>query len=274
MPFTVSHIAAVLPAHRPLSRLHLFTAAVIGSMAPDFGMLVPGEVSRWQSHSISALFTFCLPWGMAVYVLTVLLIKPALREIAPDGAYARLRDADSRAPPLSLRHWLLAAVVILLAAVTHLVWDGFTHENARGVRMFPILAAYGPGVEGHALRLWSWLQYGSSVVGLAVVVCALLLWLRHSPAPTAPLQRALGLTERRLWFAAYFVLPLVGLCFSLWHLQQSPLITWALGAKIERVASSGMRTSSVSLALVSLLVLLRLRLLGARQPSRPQGARP
>jgi hypothetical protein len=81
------------------------------------------------------------------------------------------------------------------------------------------------------------------------------------------LPRALHRTERRLWFAVYFVLPLVGLCFSLWHLRQMPMRTWALDADIERVASTGMRTSGVSLALVSLLVLVRLRLLGERPRS-------
>jgi hypothetical protein len=50
MPFTISHIAAVLPAYRPLVRARLFTAAVIGSMVPDFGILLPGGLSRLQTH--------------------------------------------------------------------------------------------------------------------------------------------------------------------------------------------------------------------------------
>ena len=33
MPFTVSHIAAVLPAHRWFTRANVFSAAVIGSMS-------------------------------------------------------------------------------------------------------------------------------------------------------------------------------------------------------------------------------------------------
>ena len=65
MPFTVSHIAAVLPGYRPLKRAHVLTAAVIGSMVPDFGLLVPGFMARWQTHSLPGLFTFCLPIGLA-----------------------------------------------------------------------------------------------------------------------------------------------------------------------------------------------------------------
>ena len=129
MPFTVSHVAAVLPGYRALSRARLFTAAVIGSMAPDFGMLLPGFVARWQTHSLLALFSFCLPMGLAAYGLTLLLIKPAVIEIVPDGAYARLRAADAMAAPRHLRAWLYAALAILLGAITHLIWDAFTHED-------------------------------------------------------------------------------------------------------------------------------------------------
>ena len=94
MPFTVSHIAAVLPGYRPLTRAQMFTAAVIGSMVPDFGMLMPGTMVRWQTHSLPALFTFCLPVGLTAYWLTLLLIRPAVLEVVPDGAYLRLRAAS------------------------------------------------------------------------------------------------------------------------------------------------------------------------------------
>ncbi len=166
MPFTVSHIAAVLPGYRPLTRANVFTAAVIGSMAPDFGVLVPGAIARWQTHSLTALFTFCLPVGLTVYWLTLLLIRPAVLELMPDGAYVRLRASP---PPPSIRQpsaWLYAGVALLLGAMTHLIWDAFTHEDARGVRMFPLLTDYGLEISGHPMRLYRWLQYGSSVVGL------------------------------------------------------------------------------------------------------------
>ena len=39
----------------------------------------------------------------------------------------------------SLKQWVLAACGVLGGAITHLVWDAFTHEGARGVRMFPAL---------------------------------------------------------------------------------------------------------------------------------------
>src|SRR5262249_2987270 len=96
MPFTVSHVAAVVPLYRPLSPVHVFSAAVIGSMVPDFGMLLPGSLERWQTHSFAALFSFCLPLGLIAYWLTQRLVKPAVAEVLPDSAYLRLRSEHPR----------------------------------------------------------------------------------------------------------------------------------------------------------------------------------
>ncbi len=41
MPFTISHAAAVLPFARLLARWRLLSATIIGSMVPDFGLLLP-----------------------------------------------------------------------------------------------------------------------------------------------------------------------------------------------------------------------------------------
>ena len=60
-------------------------------------------------------------------------------EVLPEGAYARWRPFASPADFASIRQWVLAGCGVLTGAVTHLVWDAFTHENARGVRMIPWL---------------------------------------------------------------------------------------------------------------------------------------
>jgi|HubBroStandDraft_4_1064222.scaffolds.fasta_scaffold85100_1 hypothetical protein len=258
MPFTISHIAAVLPAYRPLVRARLFTAAVIGSMVPDFGILLPGGLSRLQTHSLLGLVTFCLPVGLAAYWLTLLLIRPALLEMMPDGAYVRLRAAP---PPPSITRfsaWLSAAVVLLVGACTHLAWDAFTHENARGVRLIPLLSDYGPDVSGHPLHLYRWLQHGSSAVGLLVVMCALALWLHRSPAPAEPSVRRIAPLERLAWLGAY-VLP--ALLVMAWQASRPwvPTMTpfnnsTALGFVVMR----GLRTAADSLLLVSALIQVRL----------------
>jgi hypothetical protein len=266
MPFTVSHVAAVLPGYRALARARLFTAAVIGSMVPDFGMLLPGSLARWQTHSVQGLFTFCLPVGLAVYALTLLLLKPALMEIVPDGAYVRLRAIDAAAPPRRPGSWLLAALAIVLGAVTHLIWDAFTHENARGVRMFPVLDAYAPELDGHSLRLYHLLQYGSSVVGLLLVVVALGVWLRHAPAPPQPPARRLRAAERWAWAGLYVLLPLMGMGLASAHVLAASQAWLPAGFRLGRIAIAGMRSGAVSLVLLSALLRARLALIGPASP--------
>jgi hypothetical protein len=255
MPFTVSHIAAVLPGHRMLSRAHDLSAAVIGSMVPDFGLLLPIFPSRVETHSLLGLFTFCLPVGLIAYWLNLVLIKPAMLGIVPDGAYARVRAMDAAAPAASTGGWLYAALAILLGAITHLVWDAFTHEHAGGVRMFPVLKDYGPELDGHTLQLYIWLQYASSVIGLVVVIAALVLWLKHVPQPPGHPSRTLRVAERRCWGGLYLGLPLLATLVTLWYDASAPLSSW-----LEKTAIAGMRYGVVTLLLVSLLLRTRLAL--------------
>ena len=259
MPFTISHVAAVLPGYRVLSRAQVFSAAVIGSMVPDFGLLLPGSPARLHTHSLAGLFSYCLPMGLVAYALTLALIKPAVMEIVPDGAYARLRAADAVAPPMGLRSGFYAALAILLGAATHLLWDTFTHENAAGVRMFPVLNEYAPELDGHTLQLYRWAQYGSSVIGLIIVIVAMVLWLRHTPSgPARHPPRRLRRAERLSWIGLYLLLPLLAISASLWHGRAAGLASLPAGSWLERVAIAGMRASIVTLVLVSLLLYARL----------------
>lgn len=258
MAFTLSHVAAVVPAYRPLARAHLFSAAVIGSMAPDFALLLPEALARWQTHSITALASFCLPTGLFAWWLTQRLIKPALIEVLPDGAWARARAQHPSLPLSSLRVWAGAAAGVLLGAVTHLIWDTFTHEDARGVRVIAMLEDYGPGIAGHRLRLYAWLQYGSSVLGLAVLVLALTLWLRHAPAPAVPVTRRIARRERLGWLGLYGLIPLLAAAGSLVrqlvHGHPPWLSAWAIG----RDAAWLLRGGALALILVSAAIRLRL----------------
>src|SRR5271154_3820752 len=107
MPFTISHAAVVLPFSRALARRRLLSAAIIGSMVPDFGLFAPWRMGRTGTHSAMGLLTFCLPIGLATYWIFQYLIKPPLLELLPDGAYARWRPFASPADLADLRQWIL-----------------------------------------------------------------------------------------------------------------------------------------------------------------------
>lgn len=268
MPFTISHIAAILPANRPLRRWGLLSAAIIGTMVPDFGFLFPGHLARSQTHSTLALLKFCLPVGLVAWTLFQVLVKPAWGAVLPDGWRMRLLAEHPSARLKYWRVWLVAAAAILAGAITHLVWDGFTHEDGRGVRMLPFLEDSGPGIGGHALPLYRWLQHGSSVLGLIVVLWAAWRWTRaastappsggHASAPDGSTITLLTRRERMTWLAAYILPPLCTLVLAgAWQIQRHRGMAY-LGRDVSQLAFLALGSGLATLLAVSILIRLRM----------------
>jgi hypothetical protein len=204
MPYTLSHVAAVLPFSRQLARLQILSAMVIGSMVPDFGYLLPIHPLRAATHSAVSLVTFSLPLGLLSYWIFQRWMKAPLFNLLPDQAYLRWRPFSAPATWTSPRQWLLAACGVLLGAVIHLVWDGFTHEGARGMRMMPELDDWQFELHGHHLIGARLLQDGSSMLGIVVILVVLIYGLRRGAAQVAG-PRALSPLQRRTWVLAYAI---------------------------------------------------------------------
>jgi hypothetical protein len=259
MPFTVSHAAVVLPFSRLLARWRLLSAVVIGSMVPDFGLFFPWRVYRFETHTVAGLLSFCLPVGLFTYWMFQYVIKTPLMEVLPDAAAARWRPYSSPAAIFSALQWLLAALGVLAGAVTHLVWDAFTHEGARGVRMIPWLDDPIVEIGNHHMAGVRLLQNGSSLVGLVIVLGFVWYGLRRDSKPFAGasqplLTRALRPRERRAWVLAYV---LAGVVLSgawlIWaHAgEPGPRAGWvsATGAAVAALRGAALSLLSVSLAL-------------------------
>jgi hypothetical protein len=259
MPFTISHAAAVLPFTRPLARWRLLSATVIGSMVPDFGFLMPWRPPRVETHSAMALLTFCLPVGLLTFWIFQKLVKAALLEVLPNATYSRWRPSAQAADPANPVAWLVAAFGILAGAVTHLIWDAFTHEGARGVRMIPALDDPYVEIAGHHLVGPRLLQDMSSLVGLVIVLLIIGFGLRagHPGADNPP--RRLRRTERYSWVAAYVVIAFMFGALSI--LRRRPLdgSVHPLGALLGSYAIAALRGLVASVLVVSVALLLRLR---------------
>jgi hypothetical protein len=172
MPFTPSHVAAVLPGVRWL-RLDP-TCLVIGSMAPDFEYFARGAQSGAFAHTWLGLAVFGLPVTIALALLYHHVVKwPAL--LALPAMLAPVFGVDWRP------RWSIGGVAVLLASaaignVTHVLWDGLTHANGLFVHAFPVLRTpYELPVIG-TIVLHRILQHVSSLVGLAVL--GGYLWMR------------------------------------------------------------------------------------------------
>jgi hypothetical protein len=258
MPFTISHVAAVLPFSRPLARWRLLSATIVGSMVPDFGFLMPWRPARIETHTVIGLVTFCLPVGVATFWIFQLLIKTAVMEILPDATYSRWHRFAAPAEIGSVTQWLLAACGVLAGATTHLVWDAFTHEGARGVRMIPALDDPIVDIAGHHLVGARLLQDVSSLIGLAIVLAVVLYGLRRGRREERP-ARTLPAGERYSWILAYLVMAL--LLAGLFLVARHP--RYAAGASLALMvgnyAIAALRGFAASLVVVSLCLGIRLR---------------
>ena len=195
MPFTISHAAAVLPLHRLSNHKLPLSALMIGSMAPDFGYFFSHEASRQLTHSFAGLFIFALPAGLLVWLFYVAILEKATITLLSDRWHTRFAHTDA----LTLRLVGLASIAIILGAITHLVWDEFTHRETFITLTFPALSAPTPGFRW--LPIYHLLQGLSSVAGLVF----LWMWAQGlHRVPAKSLIRPYKMTERArigaLWF--------------------------------------------------------------------------
>ena len=259
MPFTISHVAVVLPFSRPLARWRLLSATIIGSMVPDFGLLMPWRPPRTETHGAMGLLTFCLPVGLVTFWIFQQLLKTPVMAVLPDAAFARWRRFAQPADIRSVKQWILAACGVLFGAFTHLVWDGFTHEGARGIRMIPVLVDPVVDIAGHRLIGARLLQDVSSLIGLAVVLVIVAYGLRRGQDADARPSRSLRAPERHRWIAGYVVMALLSAGFFLVIRRPTDAAAHSLAVTVGNFAIAVLRGFAAALVLVSLCLTTRLR---------------
>jgi Domain of unknown function (DUF4184) len=258
MPFTLAHPAAVLPLGRQLARWRLLSAALIGSMAPDFGWFLPWRPARFETHSANALLTFCLPLGLAAYWLFQRVIRRSVLELLPSGAHLRWQGSSEPADYRSLKQWLLAACGVLGGAITHLIWDAFTHEGARGLRLFPGLEDSAVEINGHRLAGPRLLQDANSLIGMMIVAAIVLYSLRPERAAANWPRRRLGRAERAMWIGVFALTAAASssLFFILGHHVLLPRVV----VPISGAAIGVLRGLAAAVLLVAIAVNIRLHL--------------
>ncbi|MBK4347616.1 DUF4184 family protein [Lacisediminihabitans changchengi] len=205
MPFTPSHIAAILPVVRtPL----LPASLAIGSMVPDLPYFVPLPVEREFSHSLPGVPLVDLPMGIASVLLWVLVFRAPLLDFAP--AWLRRRFVMPKPWQRTTRALVTGALLVLLSLTvgiaTHLIWDALTHPDGWVVLHAAVLREqYGP------FAGYRWAQYGSSVVGLLVVAVWAVVWVRRTPLHALPLSRLRRSWRVVAWVAVAGVLTVIAL---------------------------------------------------------------
>ncbi|MGW2239258.1 DUF4184 family protein [Streptomyces sp. NPDC001759] len=174
MPFTLSHAAAVLPVVRGdgSGRGRLVPAVLVaGSFSPDMtyfaASAVPGAMEFGGfTHSFAGVFTVDVVVAWLLVALWLLVREPVVALLprawqTRPAVLLRCGVARSRIGAGPAVRWYASAV---LGALTHVVWDAFTHADRWGMRWFPVL-----GTEIAGSPLYWYLQYGGSVVAAVVI---------------------------------------------------------------------------------------------------------
>jgi hypothetical protein len=193
MPFTGAHPLAVLPLIH-VRRLDA-TCLVVGSMSPDLLYFARGELAGTFGHTKLGLALWCVPSTLVVAVLVHFLIKwPALLVVPAPVARRAVGVVDRPWPKdRSVATLLLLPISAAIGAVTHLVWDSFTHAKGFFVQQIGFLRAelqlpvLGETVVHRVLQL------AFSVIGLAVLSYVIVRYFRRAPVravPDVPRSRA------------------------------------------------------------------------------------
>lgn len=165
---------------RPAARWSAASALVIGSMVPDFAYFMPWPDTRHASHTLPGLLSFCLPIGLASVIVFEFFLRRPLTFLLPRF----LRDRLGPITPPRLHHpRVLAASVaaLLVGALTHQVWDSFTHGNGVIVEILPGASESLFKLGGYDFRVYRVFQHASTLLGAALVARAIRDWYRRTP---------------------------------------------------------------------------------------------
>jgi hypothetical protein len=186
MPFTLAHPAAALPFVR--TRL-VFSALVVGTMAPDMEYFLRLSTARPVGHTLPGFLWFTLPMGLVALVVWHELLKRPVVDLLPQAHRARLLPWCGAFPFWPARRLALILFSLMLGATTHVVWDSFTHQHSPGVSMVPMLLTRIDLLFGYSMPLYRVLQHASTFFGFVAIAGAYLWWYRRTQPVATPPRR-------------------------------------------------------------------------------------
>lgn len=174
MPFTFSHPAIVLPLFKLWRQWFSLTGLVIGSITPDFEYFIRMRIQSSISHTPVGLFLFDLPVGLLLTFVFHNIIRNRLYDNLPMFIKRRVSIYKTfNWNNYCGQHWLIVIISVFIGALSHLLWDGFTHSHGIFVEIFPVLTTR-LHIVGNTIPLYRLLQHVSTLAGAWVIGVAIL----------------------------------------------------------------------------------------------------
>lgn len=207
MPFTLCHPAIVLPVYRYLRSITSLPGLVIGSMAPDFVYFFSLGVSGAFTHTPLGVPFYCVPAGLAVYLLYYLLIREPALAWLPGPISSRI-GAPKHWPLRSAQCVATVMASLAIGAASHIAWDSFTHANTVIVNRYDVFRTLVP-LGGYSIPLFKILQRLSTLVGFLVIAAFIAVWFKRAE-PTRLSSGSLNRGPRLLALAGVALTAIAG----------------------------------------------------------------
>ncbi len=222
MPFTPTHILAIVPIGHLWPRKLAFSALVIGSMVPDWPLFIPIGPSYPVTHSFIGLVIACIPLGLAIYLFFQSVLKQPLFELLPQPLRQQTIHLAAPCIPSRMQQWIEVVIAIAIGALTHIVWDAFSHQGKWGTQLIPALNHTVLAIAGQPIPGYKLVQYGSTAIGLPLLLACLLVWFRTTPLRTTP-PSPLTPTTRTAIIAGSAIAPTIAGLIPVARLLSSPM---------------------------------------------------
>jgi hypothetical protein len=172
MPNPLAHPAAAIPFTKAGM---VFSALVIGSVAPDFWYIIRIG-SSYFSHTFTGLFLFDVPVGLVLLWLFHALAKWPLLSILPQGWQRRLFSHAQGFTWGPFKHFGLILLSLVTGSGTHILWDSFTHDYGWMVEHLAFLSTPIAGIP-----LYSVLQNLGTLLGIGILTYWFIRWFPKAP---------------------------------------------------------------------------------------------
>jgi hypothetical protein len=188
MPYSMAHPAAAVPLTRlglPLSPL------VVGSVGPDIWTLL-GPAMHNFGHTFLGIFLFCVPFGVFSLWCFHRVLKPMFLDLLPADQRQRFTSVAPRFSFGPKRRFCLITSSLVLGALTHIIWDSFTHSYGWPVHQLAILRAGIPLASAGPIPVYKVLHHASTLVGMTLLVYWFHRWFKgtsHTVYGTVSMRR-------------------------------------------------------------------------------------
>jgi hypothetical protein len=172
MPFTFAHPAIVLPLRKICGKRTNFCAAILGSIAPDFGYYIHFWNLSSFAHTLLGSVLVDVPISL-FFLLVLIKIQRPVANLFPQphkGFWIATTINDDRQFSWTPGTTATLLVFILVGTWSHIAWDSFTHSSGWCVLAAPLLFMHIVKIENIEIPVFKLLQYGRSLFGIAAIL--------------------------------------------------------------------------------------------------------